>query len=486
MSRKIGPVPNLSFGDCFLNISGAVIMFLQRDEKVGNRPFNLVYDTSRRAASNLVKVPKDYYCLLKLFIAKIGVFAFVFNVSVSLAWAATGVSERSGHMPQLSDVFDAAWQRQPEAQSFELRQEAAEAERDAARSWIAEPPSLDLSLKTDQLNRNEGVREYELGVSIPLWLPGERSRSGALADAQSRSVSMNVAAARLRTAAQSREVYWAWARAHIEHTLSSDRLANARALAADVRRRVKAGELARADQYQADGVVAAAESAFAGSDSALMVALQQLKALTGQVEQDFFGQAEAKPEPVPDLPESFGDLDISHPSVEALTAQAEVAIRTADLARVQTRANPELVLMATRDRGMFNDPYQHTVTFGLRIPFGSGARQRARAATANAEALEIESQLRQERVRILAQLDIAKQRVASSRQQAEAASRRAELGAESRRFFEKSFQAGETDLPTLLRIELEAVESQRQAALSRIDHAEAISTLRQALGLLPE
>lgn len=391
----------------------------------------------------------------------------------------------ASRVPQLREVFDAAWQRQPEAQSYSLRQEAADAERDAARSWIAEPPSLDVSLKTDQLNRNDGAREYELGFSIPLWLPGERSRSGALAEAQSRNVAMIVATARLRTAAQSRQVYWDWARARIEYALSEDRLSNARNLAADVRRRVEAGELARADQYQADGVVAAAESAFAESHSAMTEALQQLKTLTGRPEQDFSGTDE-QPEPLPDLPESFSDLDIAHPLVRALAAQAEVAMNTAELARVQTRANPELVLAATRDRGMFNDPYQHTVTFGLRIPVGSSARQRARAAAANAEALEIESQLRLERTRILAELDIARQRVTSTRLQAEAASRRAELGTETRRFFEKSFQAGETDLPTRLRIELEAVEAQRQAARSRIDHAESISVLRQALGLLPD
>ena len=45
---------------------------------------------------------------------------------------------------------------------------------------------------------------------------------------------------------------------------------------------------------------------------------------------------------------------------------------------------------------------------------------------------------------------------------------------------------GETDLPTRLRIELEASEAERQDARARIDLAAAVSAYRQALGLLPE
>ena len=67
-----------------------------------------------------------------------------------------------------------------------------------------------------------------------------------------------------------------------------------------------------------------------------------------------------------------------------------------------------------------------------------------------------------------------------------AADKRAQLARELRSFFQKSFQMGETALPTRLRIELEAGEAQRQASRTRIDRAAAVSALRQALGLLPE
>ena len=66
-------------------------------------------------------------------------------------------------------------------------------------------------------------------------------------------------------------------------------------------------------------------------------------------------------------------------------------------------------------------------------------------------------------------------RVESSRAQLAAAEKRAQLARESRGFFDKSFRLGESDPPTRLRIELEAVEAARQNARAPIDLAAALS-----------
>jgi cobalt-zinc-cadmium efflux system outer membrane protein len=76
--------------------------------------------------------------------------------------------------------------------------------------------------------------------------------------------------------------------------------------------------------------------------------------------------------------------------------------------------------------------------------------------------------------------------LSSARSQLSAAELRARLAIENRSFFEKSFRLGETDLPTRLRIELEAFEAERQASRAQINLAQSISTYRQVLGLLPE
>ena len=399
------------------------------------------------------------------------------------AWAQSNSATAGRTALTLKQAFDAAWLRQPEAQSLDQLRDAASARQQMAESWLVAPPTMELSGKSDQLAKNQGNREYVAGVALPLWLPGERQRAGALAEIASSAVNSRALAAQLRTSATVREAWWNWRRARGEQLLAGERLDNARRLAADVAKRVKAGDLARADQHQADGAEASAEVILAEADSILTTATQHLRALTGIMPA---AESNDSAELPPAVPADFSALDASHPAVRELFDRAEMARRAADLAGVQTRNNPELVLLSTRDRGVSGEAWQQNLTIGVRIPFGSEARNRAKAGAARAEAIETEGLLRLERERLATDMDGARLRVESAQTRQEAAAKRARLARESRAFFEKSFRMGETDLPTRLRIELESVEAERQSTRARIDLAAAISTLRQVMGLLPE
>ncbi len=380
----------------------------------------------------------------------------------------------------LNQAFDAAWQRQPESRSAAARRQAADAQLAFAQRWTAEPVALELSAKTDHLTGNHGGREYVAGVAAPLWLPGERSGVQAVAQAERGTIDSRVGAAQWRVAGAVREAWWAAQRAALEASLAQARLANAQQLADDVARHVKAGDLARADQLQADGVVAAAQSAFLEAQSAQAQSWQALRALTGAEPAQVLSTA---PEPSPGV--SLRPA-AEHPALRELAGRADLARRTRELASVQTRANPELTLSATRDRGAFGDAYVQSLTVGVRIPFGSDARQRSRLAAAGAEQTEAEVQLELERSRIASDVAATEARVGAARLIVAAADKRAALAFETRRIFEKSFRLGETDLHTRLRVELEAFEAERQRERSHIDLAQAVSQWRQALGLLPE
>ena len=409
----------------------------------------------------------------------------------TLALTLTAPSSQASASPAttLKQAFEAAWLRQPEALSRAARHDAATARGQAANSWTAEPASLELSIKSDRLQQNQGSREDAAGLTFPLWLPGERARTGALAEAEFRAGASRLRAAELRTAASVREAYWQWQRARGEHELALVRLANAHTLSADVAKRVRAGDLARADQHQADGAVASAEAALAEAVSLLASASHQLRALSGITPESNALAAiksGAQGEPIPDDSAELALRQSRHPAVAELIDRVELARGLAELASVQTRGNPEFTLAMTRDRGLDSEPYQQSLTLGLRIPFGSDSRSRAKRSSAQAELIEVESQLGLEQSRVLAELDSARIRLDSVRAQLKAADKRAQLARESRSFFQKSYQLGETDLPTRLRIELEAVEAERQATRTRIDLLAAVSALRQSLGLLPQ
>lgn len=374
--------------------------------------------------------------------------------------------------------FEAAWARQPEYRGAGLRRDAAAAAEQAAQRWIPEPPALEMTAKSDQMTTNTGAREYEAKVAVPIWLPNEKSRSVAAASAYTGAVEARLFAAQWRLAAEVREAYWAYQRARFDRSLAQQRLANARQLAADVARRVNAGDLARSDSHQAEAAAAAAESAVAESSAALTQAAQRWTALTGtsSTREDLSSER---------VPQATAP-DASHPALRDLTARADVAKRQLELAGIQTRANPELMVGVTRERSDVNERYAQVLSVAVRIPLGKHSRSDSRIATAGAEQVEAESQLLVEQERIRTEAQAARDRVTAFGAVVAAAERRSRLPAESRGFFEKSFRLGETDLPTRLRIEQEATDAERQATRSRIEFAAAVSQLRQVLGLMPE
>lgn len=385
-------------------------------------------------------------------------------------------------LQSLNQVFEAAWARQPEAQTLPSRREAARAQQNASQAWTPEPAALEMGYRTDRLNRNQGAREIEVGISVPLWLPRERAQSAALSDARAMVVESGTMAAKLRLAAIVREAWWQWQRARIEVDIARDQLKNTQQIAADVERRTGAGDLARSDRHQAQAAVASAEAHLAQAKASFAAAQQRLQALAGHA--TFAGDVEGGG--VEQDPSTLMAQSEMHAAVQELKDKVAVAERSVALTAIQSRANPELTLTTTRDRGAFGEASKQTFVMSVRIPFGGGARHNARTAQALADALEVQAQLSLERERLAAEQEAARVRIEAARTQLAAAVQRASLARESRGFFDKSFRLGETDLPTRLRIEAEAAEAERQVAIIRIELAAAISTKRQTLGLLPQ
>lgn len=403
--------------------------------------------------------------------------AWLMTAAVCISPAAVAQSTNDGTATTLREVYEAAWERQPDARAAAARRQAAEAGRAAARRLTAEPGALEVQAKAGR--SGTGGREYEAAVAFPLWLPGERSRAFDLADAQIEAVDLRTRAARLNLAGAVRDAWWALQRTEAEVVAAGERLKSTQQLAADVARRVRAGDLARADQHQADSAVAQAEAAVAEAESARVSAEGAISAIA------WAGLARGAPavsEPWPPATEAAGQ----HPAVAEALHRALVARRTMELTATQRRANPELTLGAARETGAAGESSVQSLIVGIRIPFGGGPRHDARVAGAQAEALEAEASAEVARSRVSAEAASARARLQALQVQRQAAERRARLAAEIRGFYDKSFRVGESDLPTRLRVELEAAEAQRALARSRIEVAAAVSQLRQALGLLPE
>ncbi|WP_068324046.1 TolC family protein [Polynucleobacter yangtzensis] len=390
---------------------------------------------------------------------------------------------------ELKSLYEIAWERQPESKSYQFRVDAALAKQKIASSFLASPASIEIAQKTDRANSNQGASETIAGLGIPLWLWGERANSIGLADAEYKRLLSQYLLIQLKVAAEVRDAYWSYKRSNVELDLANGRFQNAKALSFDVEKRFRAGDLSRADLHQANGALANAEASLAEAQANFINAEQKVRSLlgVGMVEKSIkTGLLNQLAEPIPKVPDNLSSLDFNLPVVAALLDQLEVAKKAVSLAKAQTRSTPELQLLTTRGRDVYGVPFQQSITLGIRIPFGSDSRYQNKLATTTAEMVEAESQLALERERTLSNIESSVLLVKTARLKADSSEKRAVLANETRSFFEKSFRFGETDLPTRLRIELEASDASRQAAVAKINYAVAISNLRQALGLLPE
>jgi cobalt-zinc-cadmium efflux system outer membrane protein len=398
-------------------------------------------------------------------------------ISLWLCWAPVRAAS------PLAQAFQQAWQRQPTSAALAARQQAAEAQLESAQSWTAAPASVDMGVRSDRFNRNQGARELEWGVVLPLWLPGEQAQTLAVAEAGQAALAGRMAALRLELARSVREAWWAWLLARHEVTLAAGRAEAAQRLRNDVSHRFQVGDLSRADLNQAEGVVAQARAAQAEAEANHALARYRLETLTGPLAVGDVALDEAEQEPDA---QALPSLLAAHPRWQEVHSQWLLAQQQLELARVQARANPELALSTRYDRASAEQLTEQTWALSVRLPWGGGPRHQARISAAHAEALEAEVTRLREQERLRWEAEALRQQCWAAQQQVAAAQLRAQLAQQNRGFFDKSFRLGESDLPTRLRIEAEAFEAERALGAARLGLARTRSQYRQALGVLPE
>src|SRR3989344_5451738 len=206
------------------------------------------------------------------------------RMATCLALAGAAMAAHAQPPDTLAQAFEQAWATQPLPQALSARRSALAASRQAADAWTAQPAALELRTKTDRPGTDRGAQELEVGVALPLWLPGQRSRSQALVTQEEQALDARLDSARLQLAGQVREAWWAWQRARAELALAGAQVEHAQALSQDVHRRVRAGDLAPADAHQADGALALAQSAQARAEGQSVTAWQALQGLLGSAQ----------------------------------------------------------------------------------------------------------------------------------------------------------------------------------------------------------
>ncbi len=382
--------------------------------------------------------------------------------------------DQSAGTVSLRDALDAAWQRSVSARESDGQRRRADAERAAASSFWAAPPALELSHRNDRLQHNAGRRETEIGVAVPLWLPGQRTARAGTAEAAAAQARAAEQVSRLRLAGDLREAAWHLAALQAEVLQVDTQALAVKQLADDVDRRVRAGDLARADALAAQAEQLAATALLTDVHQRLQAARGRWMLLTGLTAAPDLTASAAHDAPA-----------TAHPELQLASQSTELARQRALLMRRSHRDAPELSVGVRQDGGGRGESSQGSLVVGLRLPFGTDDRNRPLEAAALAE-LDV-AQAHEQRLRERLDSDSATARDAQRAAQAqlEAETSRARLLRERVTLIDKSVRAGETPLPDLLRALAAAAQADSAVARQTAALGLARARFQQALGLLP-
>ena len=400
------------------------------------------------------------------------------NTAPSLSATASPVA------PTLAQAVESAWQRTTQAREAEGQTQRAAAERVAISSLWAAPPALEFSYRDDRWQTSAGRREAEAGLAWPLWLPGQRNARGAAVAADAELSQAAVQAGRLHFAGLVREAAWGIAAQKAGSDLADAQVRSLHEISDDVRRRVKSGDLAHADALAAQSEALAAQSAQLAARQRLSASQSQWMTLTG-----IALAPDLTSVPVSDgaavSPGGAHFAVETHPDARVAALTVERARKRLDVVAATRRDPPELLLRIRQDIPGRGESAQNSIGVGLRIPLGTASRNQPLQAAALSE-LDVALTTKQRtEERLAADAAMAQAAVHTAEQQLEAERQRSALLRERASLIDRSFKAGETPLPELLRALAAATQADTSFARQQVALGLALARLQQSLGILP-
>jgi outer membrane protein TolC len=369
----------------------------------------------------------------------------------------------AGHLDR-AVAIDAA------SQALLAARRAAEARSALATGPMAGPPVLGGSLRSD--TRGPGTtRELDLEIAAPLWLPGQREAlRGAVAGAVA-EIDRRLALRRLEVAGLLREAWWEVDAARRDLTVARDRLATARAIARDIRRRSELGDVPGQETLLGESEALAAEAGLARAEATLAAAVAAYAMLTGGA---------APPATAAERAAGAGP----HPAIRAAEAAVAAAEARRRLVAATPRDNPELGLFGRQDAGSLVEGGT-SVGLRVRLPLASEQRNAPRRAEAEADLTRAEAELAAERRLRTAEAAAAEAALAAADRALVIARNRARLATQQSDGARRAFQSGEIGTFDLFRIRQIAIEATAAEARAVSDQGRARARLNQALGAEP-
>lgn len=376
----------------------------------------------------------------------------------------------------LSEVVSQAVARNPKQQLLKAGSAIVDARNQQASGLLPSAPAVTLGHQNDVVGSNRNLYEWEVGLELPIWMPGQRLARESIALSAKNDLESSRNSLALEIAGQVRDTLWSISMADGDIKLAESQYLTAQSLQNDVEKRWKAGELAKTDVMMAENITLGVKNTLIRVQAELKHAEHRYWMLTGLKE----------------LPQTFEEtlhtregIDDSHPWLIEANSKTEVANGQRDLMRIEKRENPQVFINARRERGGFDTLYNDSVGVSVRVPLDAKTRSAPMLAGAEMDVAQAMSEREQRRLLLESSFHEAEHNLETINAQITLVEQQYKLSQDGLQLAKKSFSLGESDLVSLLRSQSIAYEAERSLINLHIQKQWNIARYNQSIGVLP-
>lgn len=375
----------------------------------------------------------------------------------------------------LSILTETVYQRNAAHHNESAKQQQINVNTEIANRFFADANTLSINHENDLITHSDGFQEWELGVDMPLWLPGQQQQKLSLSEKMSAVLPASQQQIKLDASETVRDLVWAIVINKTDLEQAKQAWQTAQELESDVVLRVESGDLAGMDRLLANTHVLDMNKQAMIAEAELEYSLEIYSKITGK---------QALPEQYREVLSNKTVIDQSHPSLGLLQQKIATLIAKQSLAQYNGVTNPNLSVGIRSERDDDHESFQHSIALGLSFALNGTVYSKPAVADAAKKLADAEIDYQNLEWQLNVILSEQLHDLELKKQQLELMIERDKITQQYLLLQQRAFDLGEIDLVSLLRSRVLADESRNQKQSMEISMQRSISMVNQALGII--
>lgn len=375
----------------------------------------------------------------------------------------------------LKSLTNYVYQKAPARQGESSLQNLSDARKTRASTLFAEAATISFNHFNDGIGSGDGLREYESAVSMPLWLPGQKRQQQNWSQELANQLPYYQQRLRLQASAVVRQHVWQVMHAAAEVRQAETLLDTAKALKDSVDKRVAAGDLPETEQLLAESNLLAMQNQQQHAQNQLQKAINQYYYKTGQ---------RSLPVDIEEALPPQREITAEHPLLAELGQQVTTLRSEMHNAKYAGAVNPSVSVGVKRERGAGNEAFNNSLGVGVTMALGDKPFSEPAIAEAAKAMADVDIQRQQLKADLEAQLIAQLDQLQAQQAQQDMLKKQYAVSEAYLERQQKSFEFGQIDLMTLLRVEAQANDHRAQIQMLEIAIGQTMAQINQTLGVI--